>query len=191
VKEPEPGLLAVAANGFTATTSRLGWCTEFAPTASPLQSRRPQNAVHHADSKKASLARWGITSVSLDETVARVETPINLLDLGEMDHAASNGARLSRSLPVTLILSRLAQSIKVVHKENMGAWHGSKLLQQGLASWLTTKLADWDGTIPPVGNPRFQVDDHPDAGWYRFELVVDVLVSGGGSVAVTGRLDKE
>jgi len=114
---------------------------------------------------------------------------------------AESNFKLSTQLPYMFIINRLAHYIKVIQRENIGTWKGSKELEKELNEWIKNYVSDQENPSQsvrkrrPLRSAQISVFDvEGDAGWYRVSLKVVPHFKYMGSsftLSLVSKLDKE
>ena len=109
--------------------------------------------------------------------------------------------RLGTQLPYLFIVNRLAHYLKVLQREQIGAWKERTDLELELNKWIRQYVADQDNPNPEVRGRRplraAQVkgtDVEGEPGWYRGSLSVRPHFKYMGAdftLSLVGKLDKE
>jgi len=109
--------------------------------------------------------------------------------------------RLGTQLPYLFIVNRLAHYLKVLQREQIGAWKERTDLELELNKWIRQYVADQDNPNPEVRGRRplraAQVkvtDVEGEPGWYRVSLSVRPHFKYMGAdftLSLVGKLDKE
>lgn len=109
--------------------------------------------------------------------------------------------RLGNQLPYLFIVNRLAHYLKVLQREQIGAWKERTDLELELNKWIRQYVADQDNPNPEVRGRRplraAQVkvtDVEGEPGWYRVSLSVRPHFKYMGAdftLSLVGKLDKE
>jgi type VI secretion system protein ImpC len=109
--------------------------------------------------------------------------------------------RLSSQLPYMMIMNRLAHYIKVLQRENIGAWKEREDLERGLNTWISQYVTEMDDPVPEVRSRRplraahIEVTDvEGDPGWYAVNLQVRPHFKYMGSnftLSLVGKLDQK
>ena len=109
--------------------------------------------------------------------------------------------RLGTQLPYLFIVNRLAHYLKVLQREQIGAWKERTDLELELNKWIRQYVADQDNPNPEVRGRRplraaqvkvAEVEGEP--GWYRVSLSVRPHFKYMGAdftMSLVGKLDKE
>ncbi|MBM7063363.1 type VI secretion system contractile sheath large subunit [Pseudomonas sp. UL073] len=118
----------------------------------------------------------------------------------EGKHAELN-YKLGTQLPYLFIVNRLAHYLKVLQREQIGAWKERTDLEQELNKWIRQYVADQENPSAEVRSRRplraAQVlvsDVEGEPGWYRVSLNVRPHFKYMGAdftLSLVGRLDKE
>ncbi|TBW06724.1 type VI secretion system contractile sheath large subunit [Azotobacter chroococcum subsp. isscasi] len=119
----------------------------------------------------------------------------------EEGRAAELNYRLGTQLPYLFIVNRLAHYLKVLQREQIGAWKERSDLELELNKWIRQYVADQDNPSAEVRGRRplraaqikvSEVDGEP--GWYRVGLSVRPHFKYMGAdftLSLVGKLDKE
>lgn len=119
----------------------------------------------------------------------------------EEGRAAELNYRLGTQLPYLFIVNRLAHYLKVLQREQIGAWKERSDLELELNKWIRQYVADQDNPSAEVRGRRplraaqikvGEVDGEP--GWYRVSLSVRPHFKYMGAdftLSLVGKLDKE
>ena len=109
--------------------------------------------------------------------------------------------RLGTQLPYLFIVNRLAHYLKVLQREQIGAWKERTDLELELNKWIRQYVADQDNPNPEVRGRRplraaqIKVADVAgEPGWYRVSLSVRPHFKYMGAdftLSLVGKLDKE
>lgn len=109
--------------------------------------------------------------------------------------------RLGTQLPYLFIVNRLAHYLKVLQREQIGAWKERTDLELELNKWIRQYVADQDNPNPEVRGRRplraaqvKVVDVEGEPGWYRVSLSVRPHFKYMGAdftLSLVGKLDKE
>lgn len=109
--------------------------------------------------------------------------------------------KLGTQLPYMFIINRLAHYIKVLQREQIGAWKERTDLERELNAWIKQYVADQENPPAEVRSRRplrgasIRVEDVPgDAGWYQVSMSVRPHFKYMGAnfeLSLVGRLDKE
>ena len=109
--------------------------------------------------------------------------------------------KLGTQLPYLFIVNRLAHYLKVLQREQIGAWKERTDLEQELNKWIRQYVADQENPSAEVRSRRplraaqvvvSDVDGEP--GWYRVSLSVRPHFKYMGAdftLSLVGKLDKE
>jgi type VI secretion system protein ImpC len=119
----------------------------------------------------------------------------------EEGRAAELNYRLSTQLPYLFIVTRLAHYIKVMQREQIGAWKERADLERELGRWIRQYVADMDSPSRdvrarrPLREAQIAVAEVPgEAGWYRVDLKVRPHFKYMGAfftLSLVGRLEKQ
>ena len=122
---------------------------------------------------------------------------------GISDEARTAGLnhRLGTRLPYLFISSRIAHYLKVLQREQIGAWKERQDLERELQKWINQFVADQASVAPgvrarrPLRKAKISVSDVAgNAGWYKVDVVLRPHFRYMGAefdVGFVGRLDKE
>jgi type VI secretion system protein ImpC len=109
--------------------------------------------------------------------------------------------RLSAQLPYMMVMNRLAHYIKVLQRENIGAWKEREDLERGLNTWISQYVTEMDNPVPEVRSRRplraahiAVTDVEGDPGWYAVNLQVRPHFKYMGSnftLSLVGKLDQK
>lgn len=109
--------------------------------------------------------------------------------------------RLATQLPYLMIICRLAHYLKVLQREQIGAWKERQDLQRELNRWIRQYIADQENPPADVRSRRplraaaVEVLETPgEAGWYQVRLMVRPHFKYMGAsfeLSLVGRLDRE
>lgn len=115
--------------------------------------------------------------------------------------AAETNFKLGTQLPYMFIINRLAHYIKVLQREQIGAWKERQDLERELNDWIRQYVADQENPPADVRSRRplraaaIDVSDvEGDPGWYQVSLAVRPHFKYMGAnfeLSLVGRLDKE
>lgn len=115
--------------------------------------------------------------------------------------AAETNHRLGTQLPYLLVVNRLAHYLKVLQREQIGAWKDKVTLQGELSRWIGQYVSDMESPSAAVRNLRplrkaeITVEDVPgEAGWYRVGLQVQPhfkYMGAAFTLSLVGKLDKK
>ncbi|WP_420995088.1 type VI secretion system contractile sheath large subunit [Cupriavidus sp. 30B13] len=115
--------------------------------------------------------------------------------------AAQTNYKLGTQLPYMFIINRLAHYIKVLQREQIGAWKERQDLERELNNWLKQYIADQESPSAdvrsrrPLRAARVLVQDVAgNPGWYQVSLAVRPHFKYMGAnfeLSLVGRLDKE
>ncbi|WP_367299779.1 type VI secretion system contractile sheath large subunit [Hafnia alvei] len=114
---------------------------------------------------------------------------------------AETNYKLGTQLPYMFIVNRLAHYIKVLQREQLGAWKERQDLQRELNQWIRQFVADQENPPSEVRSRRplrgasITVSDvDGDPGWYQVSMSVRPHFKYMGAsfeLSLVGRLDKE
>jgi type VI secretion system protein ImpC len=108
--------------------------------------------------------------------------------------------RLSTQLPYMMIMNRLAHYIKVLQRENIGAWKERIDLENELNKWISQYVTEMDNPDPAVRSRRplrmahIEVNDVAgNPGWYSVSIKARPHFKYAGAdftLSLVGKLDK-
>lgn len=114
---------------------------------------------------------------------------------------AETNYKLGTQLPYMFIICRIAHYIKVLQREQIGAWKERQDLDRELNNWIKQYVADQENPPADVRSRRplraahvNVLDVEGDPGWYQVSLSVRPHFKYMGSnfeLSLVGRLDKE
>lgn len=114
---------------------------------------------------------------------------------------AETNYKLGTQLPYMFIINRLAHYIKVLQREQIGAWKERADLERELNAWIMQYVADQENPPSDVRSRRplraaqIEVSDvMGDPGWYRVSMSVRPHFKYMGAnfeLSLVGRLDKD
>ncbi|GHU06070.1 type VI secretion protein [Betaproteobacteria bacterium] len=117
------------------------------------------------------------------------------------DHAADINYKLSSQLPYMMVMNRLAHYLKVLQRENVGAWKTRLVLEQELNKWINQYVTEMDNPDPstrsrrPLRMAEVKVDDISDnPSWYRITIRARPhfkFMGANFTLSLTGKLDRE
>jgi type VI secretion system protein ImpC len=115
--------------------------------------------------------------------------------------AAQTNYKLGTQLPYMFIVNRLAHYIKVLQREQIGAWKERGDLERELNDWISQYIADQENPPSDVRSRRplraAQIDVSDvagDPGWYRVSMSVRPHFKYMGAnfdLSLVGRLNKD
>jgi type VI secretion system protein ImpC len=114
--------------------------------------------------------------------------------------AAETNYRLSTQLPYMMIMNRLAHYVKVLQRENIGAWKERGDLESELNKWISQYVTEMDNPDPAVRSRRplrmaeIKVNDVAgNPGWYSVSIKARPHFKYAGAdftLSLVGKLDK-
>ncbi len=160
------------------------------------------------DRREYELAEEGFISLTMRKgsdnaaffSANSVQKPKRYPNTKEGKEAETN-YKLSTQLPYMMIINRLAHYIKVLQREQIGAWKERQDLERELNEWIRQYIADQEN--PPAGvrssrplrAAKITVHDvEGEPGWYRVSMAVRPHFKYMGAsfeLSLVGRLDKE
>ena len=109
--------------------------------------------------------------------------------------------RLGTQLPYMFVISRLAHYIKVMQREQIGAWKERGDLERELNNWIRQYVADMDNppsgvrSRKPLRQAQIDVEDvEGQPGWYRCRVTVRPhfkYMGASFNLSLVGKLDKQ
>ena len=119
----------------------------------------------------------------------------------ENDNRASDlDRRLENQLPYMFISCRFSQYLKVMQRENLGAWHNRSELENQLNRWLKQYVSDMDNPTPsvrarrPLRHARITVREaEHNPSWYLINIILTPHLKYMGksfTLSSSGKLDK-
>jgi type VI secretion system protein ImpC len=171
-----------------------------------VQSRIPLE-VRIGEKLEQELANNGLIAISLRDNpneAAIYSAPTVLAPKrfgpGDGDERASFNYLVSTILPYMMIVNRLAHYIKVIQRENIGAWKDREVIEKELNAWLNQYVTDMDSPSPalrgkrPLRQARLEVQDLPNVpGWRRMALYIRphlTFMGASFTLSIVGRLDE-
>jgi type VI secretion system protein ImpC len=113
---------------------------------------------------------------------------------------AETNYKLSCQLPYMMIMNRLAHYVKVMQRENIGAWKSRGDLERELNEWLSQYVTEMDNPDPvtrskrPLRAAHIDVNDvEGDPGWYSVSIKATPhfkYMGANFTLSLTGKLDK-
>lgn len=113
---------------------------------------------------------------------------------------AQTNYKLGTQLPYLMIINRLAHYIKVLQREQIGAWKERQDLERELTKWIRQYIADQENppsdirSRRPLRGAKIEVSDiEGDPGWYQVTLSVRPHFKYMGAnfeLSLVGRLDQ-
>lgn len=114
--------------------------------------------------------------------------------------AAETNYKLGTQLPYMMIINRLAHYVKVLQREQIGAWKERQDLERELNSWIKQYVADQENppadvrSRRPLRSAKIEVMDvEGNPGWYQVTLSVRPHFKYMGAnfeLSLVGRLDQ-
>ncbi len=114
---------------------------------------------------------------------------------------AETNYKLGTQLPYTFIINRLAHYVKVLQREQIGAWKERPQLEHELNKWIYRYVADQENppsdvrSRRPLRAAKIEVTDiEGEPGWYGISMAVRPHFKYMGAnfdLTLVGRLDKE
>lgn len=166
-------------------------------------SRRIPTRFLLTDKRETEVVEQGFIPLSVhkgDDTAAFYSAystqSVKALKAGENDLSL----RLAAQIPYLLIVGRISQYLKIMQRENIGAWTNRREIDNELNSWLRQYVSDMDNPAPGVRSRRplrkaeikvREVEGKND--WYltRIEITPHLKFMGNTfSLSETSKLDK-
>ncbi|MFO0983702.1 MAG: type VI secretion system contractile sheath large subunit [Planctomycetota bacterium] len=114
---------------------------------------------------------------------------------------AETNYKLGTQLPYMFIINRLAHYIKVLQREQIGAWKEKEDLERELNKWIGQYVVDMDNPSPavrsrcPLRAAQISVTDVPgEPGWYKVDMKLRPHFKYMGAyftLSLVGKLDKD
>ncbi|GKX52682.1 type VI secretion system contractile sheath large subunit [Budvicia aquatica] len=160
------------------------------------------------DRREFELAEQGLIALTMRKgsdnaaffSANSVQVPKRFPNTKEGKEAETN-YKLGTQLPYMFIINRLAHYIKVLQREQIGAWKERSDLERELNVWLKQYIADQENPPSDVRSRRplraaqITVSDvEGDPGWYQVSMSVRPHFKYMGAnfeLSLVGRLDKE
>lgn len=171
-----------------------------------LQAKIPTEVLI-TDRKEFELAEEGFISLTMRKgsdnaaffSANSIQKPKNFPNTREGKEAETN-YKLGTQLPYMMIINRLAHYIKVLQREQIGAWKERHDLERELNIWLRQYVADQENppaevrSRRPLRAAKIEVMDvEGDPGWYQVSLAVRPHFKYMGAnfeLSLVGRLDQ-
>ncbi|MCF9010939.1 type VI secretion system contractile sheath large subunit, partial [Pseudomonas carnis] len=161
-----------------------------------------------SDRREYELAQEGFIALTMRKgsdnaaffSASSVQKPKSF-GISEEGRAAELNYRLGTQLPYMMVVNRLAHYLKVLQREQLGAWKERTDLELELNKWIRQYVADQENPSAEVRGRRplraarivvSDVDGEP--GWYRVNLTVRPHFKYMGAdftLSLVGKLDKE
>ncbi|MBJ2220365.1 MULTISPECIES: type VI secretion system contractile sheath large subunit [Pseudomonas] len=161
-----------------------------------------------SDRREYELAQEGFIALTMRKgsdnaaffSASSVQKPKSF-GISEEGRAAELNYRLGTQLPYMMVVNRLAHYLKVLQREQLGAWKERTDLEQELNKWVRQYVADQENPSAevrgrrPLRAARIVVSDvEGEPGWYRVNLTVRPHFKYMGAdftLSLVGKLDKE
>ncbi|MDR3204091.1 MAG: type VI secretion system contractile sheath large subunit [Deltaproteobacteria bacterium] len=114
---------------------------------------------------------------------------------------AETNFKLSIQLPYMMIMNRLAHYIKVIQRENIGAWKEREDLERELNKWLSQYVTEMDSPDPttrskrPLRMAKIEVNDvEGNPGWYSVSIKARPhfkYMGANFTLSLVGKLDQK
>ncbi|MEJ2043841.1 MAG: type VI secretion system contractile sheath large subunit [Reinekea sp.] len=171
-----------------------------------LQSKIPTEVLI-TDRKEFELAEEGFVSLTMRKgsdnaaffSASSVQKPKVFPNTKEGKEAETN-YKLGTQLPYMMIINRLAHYLKVLQREQIGAWKERQDLETELNVWIRQYIADQENppaevrSRRPLRAARIEVSNvEGDPGWYQVSLSVRPHFKYMGAsfeLSLVGRLDQ-
>lgn len=172
-----------------------------------LQAKIPTEVLI-TDRREYELAEEGFISLTMRKdtdnaaffSANSVQKPKVFPNTEEGRQAATNH-RLGSQLPYLFIINRLAHYLKVLQREQLGAWKERQDLERELNTWIRQYVADQENppaevrSRRPLRSAQVHVSEVAgETGWYQVKLAVRPHFKYMGAsfeLSLVGRLDKE
>lgn len=157
------------------------------------------------DTLEVGLSRFGFITLTAHrgENEVAFYTATSVQSVPE-DNAANPsagiGRKLAAQLPYLLLVSRLAHYLKVMQRENLGAWRNRAEVEKELGHWIQQYVTDMANPAPsvrarrPLRQAKIEVVEVPGKNdWYLVKLNITPHLKYLGSpfsLAVSGKLEK-
>ncbi|MBK8264221.1 MAG: type VI secretion system contractile sheath large subunit [Nannocystis sp.] len=132
-------------------------------------------------------------------SASSVQRPRRFGDTPE-GRAAQTNHLLGTRLPYMFVITRLAHYLKVLQREQIGAWKGRSDLERELNQWIRQYVADMPEPSPatrsrkPLRRAAITVEEiDGQIGWYRCGLTIEPHLKYEGAeftLSLVGKLDK-
>jgi type VI secretion system protein ImpC len=171
-----------------------------------LQAKIPTEVLV-TDRKEFELAEEGFIALTMRKgsdnaaffSANSVQKPKIFPNTKEGKEAETN-YRLSTQLPYMMIINRLAHYVKVLQREQIGAWKERGDLERELNGWIKQYVADQENppadvrSRRPLRGAKIEVSDvEGNPGWYQVSLAVRPHFKYMGAnfeLSLVGRLDQ-
>ncbi|EGR0261486.1 type VI secretion system contractile sheath large subunit [Vibrio cholerae] len=171
-----------------------------------LQSKIPTEVLI-TDRKEFELAEEGFIALTMRKgsdnaaffSANSIQKPKVFPNTKEGKEAETN-YKLGTQLPYMMIINRLAHYVKVLQREQIGAWKERQDLERELNSWIKQYVADQENppadvrSRRPLRAARIEVMDvEGNPGWYQVSLAVRPHFKYMGAnfeLSLVGRLDQ-
>jgi len=171
-----------------------------------LQSKIPTEVLI-TDRKEFELAEEGFIALTMRKgsdnaaffSANSIQKPQIFPNTKEGKEAETN-YKLGTQLPYMMIINRLAHYVKVLQREQIGAWKERQDLERELNSWIKQYVADQENppadvrSRRPLRAARIEVADvEGNPGWYQVSLSVRPHFKYMGAnfeLSLVGRLDQ-
>lgn len=171
-----------------------------------LQAKIPTEVLI-TDRKEFELAESGFIALTMRKgsdnaaffSANSIQKPKNFPNTKEGNEAQTN-YKLSTQLPYMMIINRLAHYIKVLQREQIGAWKERQDLERELNTWIGQYIADQENAPAavrsscPLRAAKIEVSDiEGDPGWYQVSLSVRPHFKYMGAnfqLSLVGRLEQ-
>lgn len=161
-----------------------------------------------SDRREYELAQEGFIALTMRKgsdnaaffSASSVQKPKSF-GISEEGRAAELNYRLGTQLPYMMVVNRLAHYLKVLQREQLGAWKERTDLELELNKWVRQYVADQENPSAevrgrrPLRAARIVVSDvEGEPGWYRVNVAVRPHFKYMGAdftLSLVGKLDKE
>ena len=173
---------------------------------SAIETRMPTEVLV-SDRREYELAQQGFIALTMRKgsdnaaffSANSVQKP-KQFGLGAEGRQAELNDRLGTQLPYMMVVNRLAHYLKVLQREQLGAWKERTDLERELNQWIRQYVADQENPSAevrgrrPLRAARIVVSDvEGEPGWYRVNLSVRPHFKYMGAdftLSLVGKLDK-
>ena len=179
------------------TFKSMGEVQQMIPTEILISERREFELSEHGFTCLTMRKGSGNAAFFSANSVQRAKT---FADTPE-GKAAETNFRLGTQLPYMFIVTRLAHYLKVLQRENIGAWKERTDIQAELNNWLNQYIVDMENPLPEIRSKKplkaatVTVEEVPgEPGWYRSTLQIRPhfkYMGAGFTLSLVGRIEKQ
>ena len=210
------------ASNITDSFSKYRWCTNIigpkgggAVEGLPVHTFEEMGAIQNkistevllSERREFELAEEGFIGLAMRKgsdnaaffSANSIQKPRTFDNTPEGKEAETN-FRLGTQLPYMFIINRLAHYLKVIQRENIGAWKERVDLQRELNKWVGQYVVDMENPLPsvrsrkPLRSASVTVEDvSGEPGWYKVGLQVRPHFKYSGAsftLSLVGKLEK-